>query len=105
MGMNHGLFDAEGFRRRLQGLTDDELITTGKTVSPEASHWEDPKTIADAENAQNFDGLADSKHGLRWINSKGVHSLPSSDPTWRISAFSLIAFVARRTNSALSKTP
>jgi hypothetical protein len=37
MGMNYGLFDAEGFRRRLQGLTDDELITTGKTVSPEAS--------------------------------------------------------------------
>jgi hypothetical protein len=44
MGMNYGFFDAEGFRRRLQGLTDDELITTGKTISPEASYWEDPKT-------------------------------------------------------------
>jgi hypothetical protein len=52
MRMNYGLFDAEGFRRRLQGLTDDELITTGKTVSPEASHWEDPKTIM--ENATKY---------------------------------------------------
>jgi hypothetical protein len=53
MGMNYGFFDSEGFRRRIQGLTDDELITTGKTVSPEASHWEDPKTIA--ENAQKYE--------------------------------------------------
>lgn len=30
MGMNYGFFDAKGFRRRLQGLTDDELITRGK---------------------------------------------------------------------------
>jgi hypothetical protein len=44
---------AEGFRRRLQGLTDGELIITGKTVSPEASHWEDPKTIA--ENARKYE--------------------------------------------------
>jgi len=44
MGMNYGFFDAEGFRRRLQGLTDAELITTGKSVSPAASRWADPVT-------------------------------------------------------------
>lgn len=51
--MNYGFFDADGFRRRLQGLTDDELITTGKTVSPESSNWEDPKTIA--ENTRKYE--------------------------------------------------
>jgi hypothetical protein len=40
-------------RRRLQGLTDDELITTGKTVSPGGIHWEDPKTIA--ENTRKYE--------------------------------------------------
>jgi hypothetical protein len=44
MGMNYGFFDAEGFRRRLQGLTDAELISTGQAVSPAASRWIDPVT-------------------------------------------------------------
>jgi hypothetical protein len=40
----------KGFGRRLQGLMDAELITTGKTVAPAASRWQDPMTIQ--ENAR-----------------------------------------------------
>jgi hypothetical protein len=53
MGMNYGFFDAEGFRRRLLGLTDAELITTGKSVAPAASRWQDPMTIT--ENARKYE--------------------------------------------------
>jgi hypothetical protein len=44
MAMNYGFFNTDGFRRRLQDLTDAEHITTGKNVSPAASRWSDPVT-------------------------------------------------------------
>jgi hypothetical protein len=33
---DYSFFGAEGFRRRLQGLADAELITLGRMVSPDA---------------------------------------------------------------------
>ena len=53
MGMNYGYFDAEGFRQRIQGLTDAELIATGKGVAPGASRSHDPVTIE--HNARKYE--------------------------------------------------
>lgn len=71
MGMNYGFFDAEGFRRRLQSLTDAELTATGKSVSPGASRWQDPLTIS--ENARKYELCREEwrrRHAAREANMK-----------------------------------
>ena len=45
VGMNYGFFDAEGFKSRLAGLTDSELIATGKSVAPGVSRSRDSVSI------------------------------------------------------------
>ena len=51
-GPQWGRFDAEGFRRRIKNLTDAELISTGKSVSPARSKSSDP--IAALHNESEY---------------------------------------------------
>ena len=81
-GMNYGFFDAEVLRRRLQGLTDDELITMDKTVSPEASRGKIPRQSPRALASTRFVRKSGSED-IREIHMKQyffTHDDPPSQP-------------------------